>query len=383
LFPSVESIEEFKVTTANNNAEFNAGHRHPRRRRSGTNQLHGTAFWFNQNSNLSATTQFTPRDASGQPGQADIEANSFGISGGGRSSATAHSSSAPMKARAANEVTLSEVVPPDAWRAGDLSSVAGPILNPVTGRVVRQQPDSRESDICQDPRVVLRAPEPVHGPPQRAEFHRQRARRLHRQRVRRARRRGADDHQKIFGRLTWKNVDDRSPGGSDWKHHAGRSLQAHRGEADRGVTQLGARRIRQRAARRLVEHGGEGQLHERIRRAPTGAERALWGLPARRPRAAFRTSSSRWIVHLDRRRQAVRHPLTRRAGQRYGDWMRGQHTIKGGADLQYVEYKDQISFFDGEELGRYAFDGASPAMPSPTSSSGCRTSPAISCPRPT
>src|SRR4029450_11905882 len=34
------------------------------------------------------------------------------------------------------------------------------------------------------------------------------------------------------------------------------------------------------------------------------------------------------------------------------------HTVKAGIDLQYVEYRDQISFFDGEELGRYVFDGS-------------------------
>jgi hypothetical protein len=38
-------------------------------------------------------------------------------------------------------------------------------------------------------------------------------------------------------------------------------------------------------------------------------------------------------------------------------WIAGRHTVKTGVDLQYVEYVDQISFFDGEELGRYVFDG--------------------------
>jgi hypothetical protein len=38
-------------------------------------------------------------------------------------------------------------------------------------------------------------------------------------------------------------------------------------------------------------------------------------------------------------------------------WLAGRHTFKAGLDLQYVEYVDQISFFDGEELGRYVFDG--------------------------
>jgi len=83
LFPSVESIEEFKVTTANNNAEFMQVTDITTTSRSGTNQFHGTGFWFNQNSNLSAATQFTPRDASGNAIKPDIKANSFGISGGG------------------------------------------------------------------------------------------------------------------------------------------------------------------------------------------------------------------------------------------------------------------------------------------------------------
>ena len=39
-------------------------------------------------------------------------------------------------------------------------------------------------------------------------------------------------------------------------------------------------------------------------------------------------------------------------------WLKGRHTFKAGVDIQYVEYRDQISFFDGEELGRYVFDGS-------------------------
>ena len=38
-------------------------------------------------------------------------------------------------------------------------------------------------------------------------------------------------------------------------------------------------------------------------------------------------------------------------------WVSGAHAVKSGVDIQYVEYKDQISFFDGEEFGRYEFDG--------------------------
>ena len=52
LFPSVESIEEFKVTTGGNSAEFMQVTDITTTSKSGTNQLHGTAFWFFQDSAL-------------------------------------------------------------------------------------------------------------------------------------------------------------------------------------------------------------------------------------------------------------------------------------------------------------------------------------------
>ena len=82
LFPSVESIEEFKVATANSSAEFMQATDVTTTSKSGTNRLHGTGFWFNQDSALTATTRFTPRDANGDPIKPDISANSFGASSG-------------------------------------------------------------------------------------------------------------------------------------------------------------------------------------------------------------------------------------------------------------------------------------------------------------
>src|SRR5262249_53689737 len=39
-------------------------------------------------------------------------------------------------------------------------------------------------------------------------------------------------------------------------------------------------------------------------------------------------------------------------------WIRGSHSFKGGAEYQYVEYADQVTFFSGEEFGTYSFTGA-------------------------
>src|SRR5262249_34004475 len=39
-------------------------------------------------------------------------------------------------------------------------------------------------------------------------------------------------------------------------------------------------------------------------------------------------------------------------------WIKVAHSFKSGADVQYVEYKDQVTFFSGEDYGRYFFDGS-------------------------
>ena len=81
LFPSVESIEEFKVRSASNNAEFMQVTDITTTTRAAAISCTAPAFWFFQDSALSAATQFTPRDASGKAIKPEIAANSFGGSG--------------------------------------------------------------------------------------------------------------------------------------------------------------------------------------------------------------------------------------------------------------------------------------------------------------
>ena len=126
LFPSVESIEEFKVAAANNTAEFMQVTDLTTTTKSGTNQFHGTGFWFFQDSALAAATRFTPRDAAGDPIKPKIRANSFGVSGGGpivRNRAFFFGTYEGV--RRPNETTLNQVVPPDAWRAGNWRAFHG------------------------------------------------------------------------------------------------------------------------------------------------------------------------------------------------------------------------------------------------------------------
>ena len=149
LFPSVESIEEFKVAIGEQQRRVHAGDRpdddHAQRHESVPR--HRLLVQPEQRADA-RPSRFTPRDASGDPIKPEINANSFGLSGGGPIARNrAFFFGTYEGVRRPNEVTLSQIVPPDAWRSGDLSSVATPIRNPFTGQPFRRQPDSGESGV--------------------------------------------------------------------------------------------------------------------------------------------------------------------------------------------------------------------------------------------
>src|SRR5262249_4614017 len=102
--------------------------------KSGTNRAHGSGFWYYQDSKFSSVDRFAPRDAAGQPIKPKVRANSVGGSAGGPIARNKTFFFATFEGvRRPNEVTLSQIVPPDAFRTGDLSSVPRSLRNPFTG----------------------------------------------------------------------------------------------------------------------------------------------------------------------------------------------------------------------------------------------------------
>src|SRR5262245_12534055 len=75
LFPSVESIAEFKVNTAGNNAEFSQPSDLTITSKSGGNEYHGSGFWFFQRDSLNASDPFA--------GKLKVQADDFGFNFGG------------------------------------------------------------------------------------------------------------------------------------------------------------------------------------------------------------------------------------------------------------------------------------------------------------
>ncbi|HET6843920.1 MAG TPA: carboxypeptidase regulatory-like domain-containing protein [Candidatus Angelobacter sp.] len=132
LFPSVESIAEFKVNTANNNAEFAQPSDITVVSKSGTNALHGGVYWFHQNAALNAKDPF----ATVKP---KLVANDFGGYVGGPVFKDKTFFFADYEGtRRPQQVVVNEILPPTPWRNGDFSSLlpAVQLKNPLNGAII-------------------------------------------------------------------------------------------------------------------------------------------------------------------------------------------------------------------------------------------------------
>ena len=132
LFPSVESIAEFKVNTGSNNAEFGQPSDLTVTSKSGTNDLHGSIFYFTQNSAFNAADPFQHRVL-------PVVANDFGVTLGGPVSIP-HIYNGKDRSfffftyegtRRPQSFPVNEILPSTSQRAGHFSK---PVLDPCTGQ---------------------------------------------------------------------------------------------------------------------------------------------------------------------------------------------------------------------------------------------------------
>ncbi|HEV2379096.1 MAG TPA: TonB-dependent receptor [Terriglobia bacterium] len=182
IVPIQDSVQEMKITTADYDPEFGqtAGMVAQYITKSGTNQLHGSAFYYNRNSDTFAADPLTEKIAGTGPngkglGVAPSNFNQWGYSAGG-----------PVKKdkvflfgamqwnRLRQGSSLIATVPNEAFRTGDFSSLAStyPIYDPTTGNPTtflgRQQfsyngvanviPPSRIDPVAQNLLAILPMP---------------------------------------------------------------------------------------------------------------------------------------------------------------------------------------------------------------------------------
>src|SRR5262245_16578239 len=361
LFPSVESIAEFKVSAANNNAEFMQVTDITTTTKSGTNAVHATGFWFVQDSAFSAVDRFAPRDAAGKAIKPEVQANSFGASAGGplvRNKTFFFGTFEGV--RRPNEVTLSQLVPPDAFRNGDLSSVSRQIVNPFTGlpfpgnqipvnpasakilETLYESQNQSTGAALNRPNYVVNASGTfdVNGFDGRIDHN-------------------FNASHKTFARFTFKNV---ATTGATGNYNTKQGTPFSKVQ----VRQIAASHNSILSSTRLNEiRGGYSNTLETsgYPLAAQGADLirsyAFTGLPPTPASGGIPSFEFGDGTFISSGGDKPRNILSRTL--QFSDnytWVRGSHAFKGGADVQYVEYKDQFTFFAGEDYGRYFFDGS-------------------------
>ncbi len=360
LFPSVESIEEFKVTSAGNNAEYMQATDITTTTKSGTNVLHGSAFWFNQNSRFASVDRFAPRDANGEPVKPDLNANTTGVTVGGPIVRSRTFFFATYEGvRRPFETTRSQIVPPDAFRNGDLSSVAKQLVDPFTGQpfpnnqvpvssyaakvldgLFPRQNQATGTDIGQ-PNLIYNASRDfsIDGIDGRVDH-------------------SFSPAHRLSGRFAVKNREE-----------SGLSSNPALGD---DVARSELRQVRLTANSVLggsIVNEAKVGLSRQLDTATfdfasqAGAfmrDLGFVGLPdpppdGGAPSFEFIRDTSDFLSTTPGKPSTVLSNIVQ-----FTDavtWVKGRHAVKGGFDLEYVEYKDIVSFFSGDDFGAYQFSG--------------------------
>jgi hypothetical protein len=365
LFPSVESIQEFKVSSASNNAEFGQMGDITATSKGGTNELHGAGYWFLQRSGLNSVDAFAPPDPDnpGEKLKPEVKADSYGGTLGGPIVKNRTFFFGSYEAvRRPNETTIAQVVPPDAFRNGDLSSLSTPILNPATGqpfpgnRVPVNPTSARALDRVfpkqnQATGASVSAPNYIANVP--ADFTLDSFDGRVDQIV------NAD--QRLFARASIKNLETvGTDGRADYNALAGTyskrtelknfALSHHWIPRQNLVNELrvGASFAKFIRTYPLAAEGGAIMQDIGIPGLP--ATPASGGLPN------FIFTDGSFGVQTSPGRPSTIDNRTFQLGDSL-TWVRDTHTFKGGVDVRHIRYRDILSFFNGDEFGEYYFTG--------------------------
>ena len=160
----IESFQEVKVDLSNNSAEFGSLGQVTVISKSGTNQLHGSLFDYYSTPWFRAKGFF---DTARSTGVSHFPGGSIGGPVfipkvyDGRNKTFFFFSFETSRGSAVQD-RLTPTVAPQAWRQGDFSSLATPILDPTTGLPFpgnKIPAESHQCGLAEDPGQVLSAPE--------------------------------------------------------------------------------------------------------------------------------------------------------------------------------------------------------------------------------
>ncbi|MEX2261795.1 MAG: TonB-dependent receptor [Bryobacteraceae bacterium] len=357
MFPSADSIDELKVSSIGNNAEHAQIGDITTTSRSGSNNLHGSAYWYHQNGAFDARDFFATR-----PGAPFKISNDFGGSLGGPivpNRTFFFGAYEGLRYVAQNQINI--IVPPDSYRIGDLSSVAAPVRDPLAttpfpGNLI---PASRIHPVSANTLELLfpRQNQPgnsIAAPNyrlQKGAGNRNDQYDLRGDHI-------LNERQNLFARFSSKDVTRRLPlplttMGDDRTLEKSRSLVAAHNFVIR-PTLVNEFRAGYSDSPREADFGPDGSS---LDGPALVRELGITGLRPDPPDVASVPDIGILGFQLTGRR---RGGTTLSRAFQFTDsltWMRGRHTFKFGADLRRLRTTDLVSFFHGDNLGEYRFSG--------------------------
>ncbi len=355
MFPSTDSISELKISSLSNNAEFSQQGDVTVTSRAGTNQYHGQAVWFHQNGAFDARDFFANRI--GAPFKVS---NDVTFSGGGpviKNKTFFFATWEGLRYRV-QRVTNS-TVPPAAWRNGDLSSITTPIINPANnapypGNQIPVNPIAKKllDALYPLPNIAGNSIATTNyrlTPPGRNDNNQYDIRVDH---VFSAR-------NNVFGRFSNKSVTRVSPTNLSGTFGEDRTTLDPRNVVVAWNFIASANKVNefrfgysnQSSVNTFGPNGGKFDGYG----IATGA--GIQGISANAPK-----SSSTPAIGINGLTGAShgRESLTLTNTWQFGDnfsWINGRHTTKIGVDIRKLRTTDITSFFSGDDLGEYSFDG--------------------------
>ncbi len=357
MFPSTEAIDELKLSSVSNNAEFAQLGDVTTTSRAGSNVFHGALFWYHQNGAMDARDFFNVRSAPFKV------ANDFGGRAGGpikRNKTFFHFAEEHLRFR--QQSAINQIVPPDSYRGGDLSSVTRAVNDPANGNAPFPSNIIPQSRISPQSAKTLELLFPRQNIPGNniADPN------LRLTKAAAIDNNGVDvriDHnfnqkQNIFGRYSWKKAPQLTPlndilQGDGRQTIIARSLTvAHNYLLRTNLVNEFRAGFADRP--RTVDFGPNGQKLD----GPAIVKQiGIQGLRSDPPQVAsspdfgisgfLGTAQTRGFNQISKTIQFTDN-LT---------WTRGRHTFKFGADIRRLRNTDNVSFFSGDDLGEYRYNG--------------------------
>ena len=357
MFPTADTVDEVRVSSTSNNAEFAQAADITVTSKSGTNQLHGTGYWYHQNGAFDARDFF----ASGTPFKVS---NDYGFTLGGpviKNRTFFFGAYEGLKFRA--QSILNNTVPPANFRAGDFSAVTQSLRDPFNNNQPFPNSAIPATRISASSKTLMEALYPL---PTRAALNISSPNYQLQDSVKN------DNDQfdvrvdhnlssahRVFGRISKKDISRSTP----------TALPGTLGQRVNSLNPINLAMAYNWAARPTLFNEfrfGWARQESLFTFGPGGKAFDGPGLLSKAGIVGVRSDPPKGSQVPDIQINGIqgtgqgREGVTRSRTWQFADnvsWLKGRHTFKFGADIRRLNTTDITSFFTGDDMGTYGFNG--------------------------